>query len=302
MKKLFLLFLFFIAPDSFAASCGNPWNCSGFTDGVAIGDKATNVGGGNFSCDQKNSGYTTVSYGSTLVLPFPYKAKCCDCDGSYDQWMKKPALCSGLSAGITSLPANSTASFDNQKLCWSFMCNKFYKLNSTSSGCEFDSAACLAQDGYKVSNGACMPETWCSGDWKSTFNSVAHFTKRVGGCDEYRCYDGGFASAADKTCVNASPDKTCGGSYPGENGVITQCPKDKQLTKANVGKETETYSCAVSCVAVSNSDMQKCFRCMDADTFKKCVVFKGHKSDGGDWLDCAKCTSDFKSDKMQCWN
>ncbi|MDR1206797.1 MAG: hypothetical protein LBK26_00025 [Rickettsiales bacterium] len=124
---LFLISALLLCPQPSLATCGDPWKCGGFkhTDGATdIGDKITTKDGEKLSCSQSNSGYQKVGYGTEAWLAFPYKVRCCDCDGSYDQWMRKPVVCTGVPTSITTLPANSFAVFNST--CWSFACNSGY--------------------------------------------------------------------------------------------------------------------------------------------------------------------------------
>jgi hypothetical protein len=192
---------------------------------------------------------------------------------------------------------NKSNTSSDKTLCWKYECRAGYVQHNVDE-C-ISEAECRAIAGYEPKNNTCAKTNWCGGDWMATFQSLEHkqYTT-ASGCMEYRCIDGGFKSATDKTCVPPSPDGTAAGKYPNASGIITECPKTKRLTIT--GTETKIYKCDVDVLQITQEDMKKCFRCQAFADFENCVKFKGKAGATGALLPCAKRLDD--SDSSPSWN
>ncbi|MDR1337662.1 MAG: hypothetical protein LBJ73_01375 [Rickettsiales bacterium] len=260
-------------------------------------------------CCDDNSKKCNINVGNDVraFCDFPNATSCRDGNWLQDDYWRScsQTMCSGYDySRYDDAKMKPKAQYDSantsgdKTICWKWECKAGYVQTNTDE-CITD-AECSAISGYQAKNGVCEKTNWCAGDWMATFSSLKYkqFTNTAAGCEEYRCIDGGFTSATDKSCVPISPSGTAGGKYPNDSGVITECPKTKRLTivtRASV----KTYNCNTDSLQITNDDMNKCFRCQHPADFESCVKFKGKASATGALLPCAKR---FDNDNSPSWD
>lgn len=224
-----------------------------------------------YSLGSNYSRYGAIPDHTVFFLSYPYTNTICLWSSYYNWHGAIENLCPGYSSSYK-YQANRRNVADTANNCWRWDC-----ANGTfmMGGGECVSQAVCTQRGLVWDDNRCTTSSYCAG-WTG-YNQNAYTLTLKGSCYEYRCRTGGFASATDRSCKNASsvniandPVRSKGGSYvhndANGDGILHTCTSTQYVSGSS-----GSYSCAEMTVKPESS-FDKCWQCQSKAAIVQCVA------------------------------